>query len=488
MIRASTPLFQGARLRLAKLAKLTLAIPALGIPSLGIPSLVIPFMAGIFLFLLAPSPRAQYELPEQSPDQFIRSLAAAIDETSLTPRERLGLRLFFDSNLSEPTGTACASCHDPRRAFTGNNSTMIGVAQGSRSDQFGTRDAPTVMYLATAPRFGSIEKDGKRVPAGGLFWDGRADTLEEQAKQPFFSPVEMNNADTPALIAKVAKAAYVGEFRKLWGDKIFDNPEAALDAVAASIAAFERTRVFQPFTAKFDYVMRGQAQFTEEEQRGLSLFTIRQKGNCAECHTVDAASRDPQKSLFTDFSYRALGLPRSMRIPKNIDPAFIDLGLCERVPVTGAKLPVTAIKQQVTDPAACGLFKTPTLRNITITAPYMHNGFFDHLRDAVAFYATRDTDPARWFPEGRKFSDLPAQYHANVDVDTPPYQRRPQQRPQLTNEEIDDIVAFLYTLTDGYKTAPSRSGGRPPVEMTPPRPPVSSPSPPTSSPASPRDY
>ena len=117
MIRASTPLFQGARLRLAKLAKLTLAIPALGIPSLRI-----PFMAGIFFFLLAPSPRAQYELPEQSPEQFIRSLAAAIDETSLTPRERLGLRLFFDSNLSAPAGVACASCHDPRRAFTGNNS------------------------------------------------------------------------------------------------------------------------------------------------------------------------------------------------------------------------------------------------------------------------------------------------------------------------------------------------------------------------------
>ena len=105
----------------------------------------------------------------------------------------------------------------------------------------------------------------------------------------------------------------------------------------------------------------------------------------------------------------------------------------------------------MTDPATCGFFKTPTLRNITITAPYMHNGFFDNLRDAVAFYATRDTDPARWFPEGKKFDDLPARYHANVDVDTPPYQRRPQQRPQLTNGEIDDIVEFLYTLTDGYQ-------------------------------------
>jgi cytochrome c peroxidase len=401
--------------------------------------LAVRVSAGIFFLVFSLSPRAQ--------DPFILSLAGAIDQTSLTPRERLGLRLFFDTTLSEPAGVACASCHDPRRAFTGNNSTLIGVAVGSRSDQFGTRDAPTAMYLGTAPRFGSVERDGKRVPAGGLFWDGRADTLEEQAKQPFFNAVEMNNADTPALIAKVAKSAYAAEFRKVWGEVIFDNPEAALDAVAGSIAAFERTRVFQPFTSKFDYVMRGEAQFTAPERRGLSLFTLRQKGNCAQCHSVDEASRDPQKSLFTDFGFHALGLPRSKRIPKNADAAFIDLGLCDRVPVSLAK----GSKPPAQDPAACGFFKTPTLRNITVTAPYMHNGFFDSLRDAVAFYATRDTDPARWYPGGKKFNDLPAQYHKNVNVETPPYQRRPHQRPQLTNEEIDDIVAFLFTLTDGYK-------------------------------------
>jgi cytochrome c peroxidase len=455
-------MFPCTRLRLSKLA------------------LAVRVLAGILLLLSAPPARAQ--------DPFVLSLAATIDQSSLTPRERLGLRLFFDSNLSEPGGVACASCHDPRRAFTGNNNTLIGVALGSRSDQFGTRDAPTVMYLATAPRFGSVERDGKRVPAGGHFWDGRADTLEEQARQPFFNPVEMNNSDIPALIAKVAKAAYADAFRLAWGVTIFNNPEAALDAVAASIAAFVRTRVFQPFTSKFDHVMRGQAKFTEQEQRGLSLFILPQKGNCAHCHSVDVVSRDPQKSLFTDFSFRALGLPRSTRIPKNSDPAFFDLGLCERVPVSGAKLPVTAAKPPVTDHATCGFFKTPTLRNITITAPYMHNGFFDNLRDAVAFYATRDTDPARWFPEGKRFDDLPAQYHANVDVDTPPYQRRPQQRPQLTNGEIDDIVEFLYTLTDGYKPEGNRSGNGPQAEVTPPRSPIPSPSQPASSPASRSEY
>jgi cytochrome c peroxidase len=443
-------------------------------------ALTVRISAGVLFLMLSLATRAQ--------DPFILSLATAIDQSSLTPRERLGLRLFFDSNLSEPEGTACASCHDPRRAFTGNNNTLIGVAQGSRSDQFGIRDAPTVMYLATAPRFGSIERNGKRVPAGGHFWDGRADTLEEQAKQPLFNAIEMNNADIPSLIAKVANAAYADQFRKEWGETIFNDPEAALDAVAASIAAFERTPVFQPFTSKFDHVMRGEAKFTERERRGLSFFTSPQKGNCAHCHSVDVASRAPQKSLFTDFSFRALGLPRSTRIPKNADAAFVDLGLCERVPVAGVKLPLAAAKPTVTDPATCGFFKTPTLRNITITAPYMHNGFFDNLRDAVAFYATRDTQPARWFSEGKKFDDLPAQYHANVDVDTPPYQRQPQQRPQLTNEEIDDIVEFLYTLTDGYRMDWNGSANKPQTEIAPLRAPGPSPSQPASSPASRSDY
>jgi cytochrome c peroxidase len=386
------------------------------------------------LITLGPQTAAQQATP--SP--------AGIDEKSLSLQERLGLKLFFDTRLSEPAGQSCASCHDPAKAFTGNNGTAIGVALGSRPGTFGTRDTPTAMYLATAPRFGSTVKDGKTVPAGGLFWDGRADTLEDQAKGPFFNPLEMNNPSVPALITKVLQGPYAAEFRQLWGAKIFDQPDAALDAVAASIAAFERTRVFQPFTSKFDYVMRGKAKFTEQEQRGLSLFTIRQKGNCAHCHTVDEASRDPAKSLFTDFGYHALGAPRSQRIPRNAaDTTFMDMGLCERAPMSG--------KQAVKDENHCGLFKTPTLRNIALTAPYMHNGVFDNLRDVVAFYATRDTDPLKWYPDGKKFNDLPSIFHGNVDVDTPPYQRRPKQRPQLNDEEIDDIVAFLKTLTDGHK-------------------------------------
>ena len=372
-------------------------------------------------------------------------LEANLDASALGPKQRLGMQLFFDTRLSEPAGVSCASCHDPSRAFTGNNASTIGVALGSRPGIFGFRDTPTLMYLATAPAFGFVEKDGKRTPVGGMFWDGRAPTFEEQARQPLFNPVEMNNASPAALVAKVAAGPYATEFRSVFGARIFDDAAKALDAMVDALGAFQRTSVFEPFSSKFDAVIRGEAKFTEQEQRGLSLFTIRQKGNCASCHTVAESARDPRASLFTDFSHHALGVPRSARIPRNADTAYRDLGLCGPF----------RDDANARDQRWCGYFKAPTLRNIALTGPYMHNGVFDSLRDAVAFYATRDTDPGMWYPQGRKFDDLASEHHANVDVETPPYQRQPGRRPQLDDADVDDIVAFLHTLTDGYRPAPS---------------------------------
>ena len=373
-------------------------------------------------------------------------LEVRFDESALEPKQRLGMQIFFDARLSEPAGVSCASCHDPARAFTGNNASTLGVALGSRAGTFGFRDTPTLMYLATTPPFGFVDKDGKRIPAGGMFWDGRAATFEEQARQPLFNPVEMNNASPAALVAKVAAGPYAEAFRGVFGARIFDDAAKALDALTEALAAFQRTRAFQPFSSKFDAVMRGEARFTEQEQRGLSLFTIRQKGNCASCHIVNESAREPRASLFTDFSYHALGVPRSARIPRNADQAYRDLGLC------GPFRDDAVAKDQ----RCCGYFKAPTLPNIALTAPYMHNGVFDSLRDAVAFYATRDTDPRAWYPQGRKFDDLAPEHHANVDVDTPPYQRQPGRRAQLSDADVDDIVAFLHTLTDGYR--PDQTG------------------------------
>jgi cytochrome c peroxidase len=353
--------------------------------------------------------------------------------------EVIGQRIFFDTRLSEPAGVSCASCHDPARAFTGDNGSKLGVARGSKLESLGTRNAPTLMYVASAPEFKFVERDGRRVPLGGFFWDGRAATLEAQAKGPLLSALEMNNADAKTLAAKVAAADYAPLIRRAFGANVFADPERALDAITASLAAFQRTPLFAPFTSKFDAVVRGQAKFTQQEERGFGLFTIRQKGNCAECHTVDRESRDPRDSLFTNFGYHALGLAREARVPRNADKAYSDMGICgpDRTDAPDGR-------------KWCGFFKTPTLRNVEITAPYMHNGRFDNLRDAVAFYATRDTNPERWYPSG-KFDDLPVELHGNVDRETPPYHREPGKRAALNDEEIDDIVVFLKTLTDGWR-------------------------------------
>lgn len=347
-----------------------------------------------------------------------------------------GRRLFFDTKLSEPPGTSCASCHEPERAFTGNNGSGRAVPRGSRPEMLGTRNAPTLMYLESSPGPGFTQRDGKPVPSGGFFWDGRATTLADQVQGPLFSAHEMNNPGVPALIAKVAASDSAPLLKQAFGDDVFADPGRAMRAIARSLAAFEQSPTFAPFTSKFDAVLRGQAKFTEQEERGQSLFTIAQKGNCAACHVLKPDSRDPRDSLFTDFGFHAIGVPRNPDVTR---PGETDLGVCSALP-------------KGTDGSArwCGWFKTPTLRNVALTAPYMHNGRFATLREAVAFYATRDTHPERWYPGGEKFDDLPPSLRGNVDTETRPYHRRPGQRPALNDEEIDDIVAFLQTLTDGY--------------------------------------
>lgn len=362
--------------------------------------------------------------------------ASASDPQRQDAMIEAGRRLFFDTRLSEPPGTSCASCHEPARAFTGDNGSGRAVPRGSRPEMLGTRNAPTLMYLESSPGPGFTQRDGKPVPSGGFFWDGRATTLADQVQGPLFSSHEMNNPGVPALVAKVAASDAALLLKQAFGDDVFADPGRAMRAIARSLAAFEQSPTFAPFTSKFDAVLRGQAKFTEQEERGQSLFTIAQKGNCAACHVLKSDSREPRDSLFTDFGFHAIGVPRNPDITR---PGETDLGVCGALP-----------KGTAGNARWCGWFKTPTLRNVALTAPYMHNGRFATLREAVAFYATRDTHPERWYPGGEKFDDLPPSLRGNVDTETRPYHRRPDQRPALNDEEIDDIVAFLRTLTDGY--------------------------------------
>jgi cytochrome c peroxidase len=378
------------------------------------------------------------------------------EERALADKELLGKRLFEDANLSEPFGQSCASCHEPTRAFTGNaGSPVAAVARGSRDDRLGKRNVPSAAYAMYSPPFGvSREANGQGgvdlVPQGGQFWDGRATSLAEQAKGPFLNPAEMNNPDKAAVVAKVRQSVYARLFRKVYGNAIFDDVDAAYDAIGEAIAAYEQTRTFNPFSSKFDSFLRGEVALEPEEQRGFDLFRDPQKGNCLACHAGggdSGASKLPEDWLFTDFTYDALGVPRNRSIPANDDPTHFDLGLC-------ARLGLNADAPAGFDEAStCGAFKVPTLRNVARTAPYMHNGYFTGLRDVVRFYATRDTNPELWYPRGpdgrpQKFDDLPPRHRGNVNTQEVPYDRKHGDAPRLDASEIDAIVAFLETLTD----------------------------------------
>ncbi|MBG0810153.1 c-type cytochrome [Methylosinus sp. H3A] len=397
------------------------------------------------LFLLAAaSPAASLESATTD--------ARTADEAGLAPRELLGKRIFEDKRLSEPQGLSCASCHDPAKAFQGNNGSPIAaLARGSRPDALGTRKTPTLSYASFSPRFHFMKKKDEEtgetelVPVGGQFWDGRANDLVAQVEGPLLNPREMNNPSKAVVVEKIGTGPYADLARRVYGEKIFES-DSAFEKLARAVAAYESSARFHPFSSKFDDFLRGREKLTAEEARGFALFKDKKKGNCLACHVGEETSRRPQDWLFTDFSYDALGAPRNLAIPDNKDADHVDLGLCKREGL--AKI---APKNYAID-GLCGQFKAPTLRNIAVTGPYLHNGVFSSLRDVVAFYATRDTDPARWYPKKAgaidKYDDLPEKFHDNVNVKEVPYDRKPGETPRLDDGEIDAIVAFLHTLTD----------------------------------------
>jgi cytochrome c peroxidase len=257
----------------------------------------------------------------------------------------------------------------------------------------------------------------------------------------------MNNPSIEVVVAKVKAGAYASLVTAAYGEGVFADPKAAMAKLSEALAFYESSPRFAPFSSKFDDALRGTATLTPDEMAGYKLFTNKKKGNCVACHDGKPESKDPTDWLLTDFTYDALGVPRNPAIPVNSDPKFFDLGLCAQ-PGLEAKLPKTIKLKEL-----CGAFKVPTLRNIAVTGPYFHNGAFTSLRDAVAFYATRDTDPGHWYPKAAngkvdKVNDLPSQYRKNINVEEVPYDRHPGQKPRLNDREIDQLVAFLKTLTD----------------------------------------
>ncbi len=404
---------------------------------------------------------------EPSPDL---SHPVTPDERRLLSGDLLGKRLFEDTRLSEPQGVSCASCHDPSSAYRGNNrSPVAAVAAGARPGILGNRKTPSVLYMAYSPPFDFIMMKSditgvpEITPVGGQFWDGRAVDLSRQVEGPLLNPREMNNPSIQAVVNKVRNGPYADLAREVYGTDFFDDP-GAFSKLSSAIASYEASARFKPFSSKFDAWLEGETNLTDQEFRGFQSFIDPKKGNCLSCHegghineamenegppTLPQAelSRNPKNWIFTDFTYDTLGAPRNMAIPDNANPDYFDLGLCRR-PGLSEVAPKDFDRETL-----CGAFKTPSLRNVALNAPYMHNGVFKTLRDAVAFYFTRDTNPERWYPRTPdglvlKFNDLPEKYRSNVNVRQVPYDRRPGESPRATDAEIDDIVAFLQTLTD----------------------------------------
>jgi len=362
----------------------------------------------------------------------------------------IGRRMFVDPSLSASGKMSCASCHSPPDAFGPTNSLSVQLG-GKDLLQSGIRAVPSLKYLQATPQFTDHFFDSDHAaddsvdngPTGGLTWDGRVDRGRGQARIPLLSAFEMANRDPAEFAARLRCTPYAGEFRPIFGDTVLADPEKTFEAALEALEVYQQSSAeFYPYSSKYDSYLAGKAELTAQERRGLSLFEDPAKGNCARCH-VSARGKDGTPPQFTDYGLVAIGAPRNAAIPANQDPSFFDLGLCG--PLRG----------DLRDRAEyCGRFKTPSLRNVATRRVFLHNGSFHTLRQVMEFYVQRDTNPEKWYPRDangnvRKFDDLPAAYRVNVDVE-PPFGGHPGDRPALLDDEIDDVVAFMRTLTDGF--------------------------------------
>ena len=358
---------------------------------------------------------------------------------NFTDKQWLGKQLFFDTNLSEPTGLACSGCHASQVGWTGPDATIDlngAVYEGSVKGRFGNRKPPSSAYGGDSP---ILHLDATNGWTGGMFWDGRAtglmlgDPLAERAIGPFLNPLEQNNASAGVVVDKVKQSKYAYLFIQVWGLHAFDDIEKAYQMIGRSIAEYERSEEVSPFNSRFDTYFETGNGLTTQETLGFSLFNG--KAKCANCHTstADAASG---KVMFTNFTYINIGVPKNPKNPFYLELAFNPLGASWVDMGLGGYLKGADFVASVYEPEL-GKFKVPTLRNVdkrpnaSFVKAYGHNGYFKSLQDIVHFYNTRDVTGAGW----------PAsEYAANMTSEVG--------NLGLTTTEEEAIVSFLKTLTD----------------------------------------
>lgn len=335
-----------------------------------------------------------------------------------TEKEELGKLLFEDTSLSEPAGQSCATCHTKETGYADVYSRA--VSEGAVNGLYSQRNSMSISYTAFVPRLQYDDEEETYV--GGLFWDGRINTLQEQAGEPFLNPVEMGNLDKKMVVDKVKQTAYYSRLIRIYGET--NNVDSIYAHITDALAIYEMSDEINPFTSKYDAYKKGKCKLTASEKRGKKLF--KNKGKCAECHIMDEDNR-ADKVLFTDHTYDNLGIPKNAENPHYRVPGKFFL-----LTKDSLDLGLGAI---VNKEEENGKFRVPTLRNIALTAPYGHNGYFKTLEEIVHFYNVRDV--SNEFP--------PAEYPATVNKDE-------LGNLGLTSEEEQDLIAFMKTLTDGYYT------------------------------------
>jgi len=358
--------------------------------------------------------------------------SANLSKTDLKEQKALGDALFHDKALSVNNNEACATCHNPKKAFTDNRGNGVNNAAslGSNGKSIGNRSAPPVTYALFSPRFHYDKK--KQEYIGGQFWDGRAPTEADQAGAPPTNPGEMGMKDKSTLMKKLEKNPYYkSSFKKLYGSDIFKNSNLAYLKMTEAIQAYEHEKKFYRFDSKYDKYLRDEYMPTELEDLGISLFFSNNNTSCSKCHMLKGEDR--QGETFTNYQYRNIGIPinKQLRSKNGIALSTIDNGLYQNPLVHK-------------DPNTKGKFKTPSLRNVAITGPYMHNGIFKHLRTVIEFYDHYNNPKRKINPETHKPWAKP-QYPQTVAYK---YGKKELRAKPLNERKIKALVAFLRMLTD----------------------------------------
>lgn len=367
-------------------------------------------------------PKKTLEQLEAEADAYFSS-----EEIAEITEENLGMSLFFDKNLSRQKTMSCSTCHDPSAGFSDHRETPANGAVSISDDKkaFGTRNAPTASYAALSPKFYYSEK--KKQYIGGQFLDGRAPTLADQAAGPPLNPVEMQMPSEEAVVERLLENPfYIVAFKKIYGKDVWKDAKVAYRSMTLAIQAFEKTDEFSPFDSKYDKFLRGEYELTLLEDLGRSLFFSSTNVNCSTCHKLKF--EDSPGEPFTNYEYRNIGVPKNpaMMALNKLDDSFIDHGLLEN----------PAVK----DTAQDGKFKIPTLRNIAVTGPYMHNGVFKDLRTVVLFYDKYNNPDRQINPETGKPWGAP-EVAENIALDE-------LNSKVLTDRKVDALIAFMRILTD----------------------------------------